>query len=823
MPQNTSLPELSLTKCWVGPLSHEAGGDESSLPVIMARGVQIKGSLFLDGRFHAEGCVRLDMAEVDGALNCDGGSFKNSEGVALDAEGAKIGGPVSLQKNFESEGRVLLKSAEIGGALMCDGSFRNANGVALSAEAAKIGGAVFLHDNFESEGEVLFGGADIGGALNCDGGSFENAKRVALSAYGAKIGGDVFLGHKNECKGQVQLDRSEIRGRLNCEGGVFENAGGVALSAQGAKIGGDVSFCESRCKGEVSLTCAEIGGALNCDGSFENTYGVALRAEAARIRGAVCLHHNFRSEGEVLLSRAEIGGPLNCDGGHFKNVNRWASTNTIPVALSAYGAKIGGDVFLGNKNRSQGQVLLDRAEIGGALNCTGGVFENADGAALSALGAKIGGDVCLCESRCKGEVLLTYAEIGGALNCDGSFENTYRVALRVEAARIGGAVCLHHNFKSEGEVLLSRAEIGGALHCNGGTFKNANGKALNANYAKIGRDVILELAVEGTIFLEGASIAGDLTLSSKRISKASSAPAAGAILSLQRTNIMGTLDLQDMPKDVKTKVDLGDTSCNVFRIGVSNLEEKHELELHGFVYRRIESEEHPKTQLKWLCHQLGAAKKQGGKEYRPQPYRQFANSLRAHGHDAEARACLIRMANDRRIRANLSWPSHAWQWVLWVTIRNGHQPLRALYFLLGLWALGFLAFGWGYQKRVMEPSDKYAYEDLKKGGALPGQYDPFCATVYAINSVLPIISLGQRDRWHPRDAPTTIPPTNAQGSLYGIVCEASFTGHWDPNGKWVEPSTLATSLAVLRWAWVVLGWFFASMLVVGISGLVGRE
>jgi hypothetical protein len=665
--QNTSLPELRLTKCWVGPLSHDAEGGAPSPPVIMACGVRIKGSLFLDGRFHAEGCVSLDMAEVGGALNCDGGRFKNAEGVALDAEGAKIGGAVFLQKDFQSEGRVLLKSAEIRGALICDGSFKNVNGVALSAEAAKIGGAVFLLKNFKSEGEVLFGYAGIGGALNCSGGSFENAKGMALSVYGAKIGGDVFLGNKNRCKGQVQLDGAEIRGQLNCDDGVFENADGVALSAQGAKIAGDV--------------------------------------------------------------------------------------------------------YLGDKSQSKGEVL-DRAPNG---------------------------------------------------------------------------------FRSDGKVLLDRAEIGGALHCEGGVFKNANGTAFNGNYAKIGRDVILELAVEGKTLLEGASIAGDLTLWSTRID-ACPAPAIDAFLGLQRADIRGALDLRRMPKNARTTVDLSDTSCTVFRKAASIAPEKqklkqwpvqlmqklkqkfgqkpkqeleHELELHGFVYRRIESLEPPKTQLEWLSKQLGA-KKKGGKEYRPQPYRQFANSLRTHGHDAEARACLISMAKDRRIRANLSWRSHAWQWVLWHTIRNGHQPLRALYFLIGLWAIGFVAFGWGYQKGVMEPTDKYAYDDLIKNGVgLPGQYDPFCALVYAVDSILPIVSLGQRDRWHPRAPPTiaaqtATPQTKEHGSLYGFFCEASFTLNWDPHQNWAE-STLATSLAVLRWTLVVLGWFFGSMLVVGISGLVGRE
>jgi hypothetical protein len=376
---------------------------------------------------------------------------------------------------------------------------------------------------------------------------------------------------------------------------------------------------------------------------------------------------------------------------------------------------------------------------------------------------------------------------------------------------------------------------------------DASDAALNADYAKICRDVTLEFAVKGVISLEGASVAGDLILSSKRIDKVSPAPATGAILRLQRADIRGALDLHELPKDAKTEVDLSDASCNVLKKNIPRrpqlkqrltqltrkLQQKFErkpdpelmqkLKLEGFVYRRIESQGDPRAQLNWLREQLRAAKKERRGEYRPQPYRQFANSLRAHGHDADARKCLISMAKDRRKSADLSWPSRAWQRILWCTIRNGHEPLRALYFLLGLWVIGFLAFGWGYQKHVLAPSDHYAYDDLTHDKALPGQYVPFCAPIYAIDTGLPIISLGERDRWYPRAVLTKIPKTEAHSPLYGNVCEASFTRRWDPDGKWIDASTLATLLAVGRWVYVVLGWFFASMLVAGISGLVGRE
>jgi hypothetical protein len=40
---------------------------------------------------------------------------------------------------------------------------------------------------------------------------------------------------------------------------------------------------------------------------------------------------------------------------------------------------------------------------------------------------------------------------------------------------------------------------------------------------------------------------------------------------------------------------------------------------------------------------------------------------------------------------------------------------------------------------------------------------------------------------------------------------------------WVGAPALATALAVYRWFHIALGWFLATMLVAGISGLVGRE
>jgi hypothetical protein len=461
---------------------------------------------------------------------------------------------------------------------------------------------------------------------------------------------------------------------------------------------------------------------------------------------------------------------------------------------------------------AEGEVRLYGAEISGNLECDGGSFKNTDGIGLEGTGVKIHGSVMLRKDHtpegknflAEGEVRLLRADIGGDLDCGGGkFINRTRVTLTAERAKIGGAVLLRRGFYSEGEVRVRNAQIGGVLACNGGNFQNPDRPALNAYGVKIAGTVLLgkDFDAKGEVRLKNAEIRGELLVVGARI---------GA----------------------KTVLNFSDTSCDVFEDSPESWpQEKGNLVLDGFVYRRIKP---TSGRLNWLRLQLPRDRRERGGKFRPQPYRQLASVLRLQGHDAEAKSNLIGMANDRRRWANLGWASRAWQGVLWLTIGSGYQPLRSLYCLLGLWIIGFLTFGWGYQRQVIVPTDKVAYESLASDKTLPGQFEPFCAPVYAIDTALPIINLGQRDHWHPG----TLPPKDTQpimsrpkptqseipSSLYYAICEESFTRDWgDPRSKWVEPSTLAPLLAAVRWVYIVGGWFLASMLVAGVSGLIGRE
>lgn len=72
------------------------------------------------------------------------------------AQWANIKGPVLLRNGFSAEGEVRLFGAKIGGNLECDnGSFKNANGMALTAERANVGGSVLLRNVFNATSAYL--------------------------------------------------------------------------------------------------------------------------------------------------------------------------------------------------------------------------------------------------------------------------------------------------------------------------------------------------------------------------------------------------------------------------------------------------------------------------------------------------------------------------------------------------------------------------------------------------------------------------------------------------------------------------------------------
>jgi sRNA-binding regulator protein Hfq len=150
---------------------------------LSADGMLAHGSVLLRNGFVSEGEVKLLGAQIGGNLDFSGAALSNPllpgtslGGDALTADRIVVKAGIFLGNGFRADGEVRLLGAQIDGDLDCQGGtfkapIREGNR-ALSAHSVAVNGNVFLRNGFCSNGDVGFSGARIEGNLECTGGAF---------------------------------------------------------------------------------------------------------------------------------------------------------------------------------------------------------------------------------------------------------------------------------------------------------------------------------------------------------------------------------------------------------------------------------------------------------------------------------------------------------------------------------------------------------------------------------------------------------------------------------------------------------------------------
>ena len=495
---------------------------------------------------------------------------------------------------------------------------------------------------------------------------------------------------------------------------------GVKLG--GAYITGDLDLSFGTERGATGLFRCRMDGDLDAlQSRFEllslkGTSLKSLNAQGAQIKGAVFLNGDFEAEGEVSLSGARIGGQLACEGGTFQNPDGHA--------IDAQDAEIKGSVFLSNGFTVEGEVSLSGAQIGVQLACGGGKFQNPNGHAINAQGSEIKGDVFLSNDfAATGEVRLSGARIGGQLDCTGgTFQNPNDHAIHAQGAEIKGGVFLSDGFAATGEVSLSGSQIGGQLDCDGGTFQNPNGHAINAQRMTVAESFIFRgVTIDaGSVYLASAHVGG-------LVDDLSSWPEGGRVI------------------------------------------------LDGFTYDKISASFVDSARcLDWL-----ARGDTWGAKFFPQPYGQLARVLRDMGHERAAKDVLV--ARERKIAAE-EWAraqsrSRIWSrafgrilrarfssWMARLShalIDFGHRPLKALWWLVGLWIIATALAQWAWVQGDMVPNSDViltsqnwaaihaathpadSWADTPEGQG----WESFSSLAWGLDLVIPILDLGQTEAW----------------------------------------------------------------------------
>jgi hypothetical protein len=244
----------------------QLNGTDSEGNALVAGGLKVGGSVYLDNRFTAAGAVWLARADIAGDLACDGAQLgSNRDGIGLLAEGVKVGGEVFLREGFTADGAVRLLGAAIAGDLSLSGARlgRDLGGNALVADRMKVGGEVHLHHGFTADGAIALTGADITGDLSLSGAQLTGTDDDgnALVADGIRVGAAVLLDQEFTAAGTVSFNSARA-GQLVLSPAKLLGADEITFdfTAAEAQIDGVLRWApDGQFSGRVNLQDARVG------------------------------------------------------------------------------------------------------------------------------------------------------------------------------------------------------------------------------------------------------------------------------------------------------------------------------------------------------------------------------------------------------------------------------------------------------------------------------------------------------------------------------------------------------------------------------------
>jgi hypothetical protein len=141
---------------------------------------------------------------------------------------------------------------------------------------------------------------------------------------------------------------------------------------------------------------------------------------------------------------------------------------------------------------------------------------------------------------------------------------------------------------------------------------------------------------------------------------------------------------------------------------------------------------------------------------------------------------------------------HGWRRVadtlLYGTVEYGYVPMLAGAWILGFVGLGAILFFFGYHAGLIVPTEKEAFDAYVQNKRPPAGYQWFNSIIYSLESFLPLVQLFVLSHWL---------PDPRRGRPYVRVS----------SGRWLRS---------YLWVHVLAGWFFTTMLVAGLSGLVKK-
>ncbi|WP_309109894.1 hypothetical protein [Saccharothrix sp.] len=675
--------------------------------------VKLAGALLAQG-VSVSGELRMAGAQVGGNCNFSSGSLNNPHAHSVNATGMHVGGNL-LFNNSTIFGTVLLANARVDSALTLRGASVAAGKVDEEAgldphadptstvvlDRVTVDGDVQLDREFSSAGTVRMVNARLGGTLSLSGGHFD-AEDHAL--------GD----------GVDSAEAAAESGSDEPDGGESDGAEPGSAKSAGAEPGGDnqagagPSNVKQAGAGPGSGEPGGNGFGGGAAGGGAGSSGWVARVEAARTAAAglagTVRARVGKESGETAPVRAEsalepsepvakkagaASGPRlhRLMGDRQSGGERVAEPTGFGRALHLDGAQVGGDL-IARQAFVRGQIRMVDLQVKGSLTLDGSALDNPRADAVLGNRSNIGSNLTAREVEVAGGLELRGVRIGANLDLRGSRitqPGRYRhMPAGKPSLDVGGAVIGRDlicaggakEFVAHGGVRARRAQVGRMANFSGAVLGDKlDSHALNA----------LGLQVQELVLTPVSPPRGDVTLRQVRCTSLDD--------NENFWSATGWIDLEEFRYDsLRNPIDLRD-------------------------------DDEVDRRLRWLRQAMRRA-------YRPGPYDQFADMLRACGNDEHAATVLVekQRLRYRAVAEGRRWLRPLvllWSWLQRSMVGYGYRPARALAWLVVSWVLGSVWFSVGEPLEVINSDDRL----------------PWNPWLFTIDLVVPIVDFGNKNRW----------------------------------------------------------------------------
>lgn len=619
------------------------------------------------------------------------------------AEELRTDGELNLH-SLSCTGVLDLDNTHISGPLtLTNAQLANPGGVALRADTAEFGGDVLCNGDFRAEGAVRMAGVRIKGELDLTSAQFTNPGHIAVQADSAQIGGDL-VAFDLRAVGQICLNAATIGRSLMIANSTIHAPDQDALQCRAARVAGRILAGGCAITGGFSLMAARVEDWIDLGDTVisapDTTAVNAVDLHAAGGFGGMGLHVT----GELTLSSAHIAKVLSFSGATLSNPGA--------DALSATKLTVDGNAHFDEEFAATGRIGLPGAHIRGQLNFADAALSNPGGSALYAAALEVDSTMTAIGGRFDGRLHINGARIGADLMLDGATLVNDGDALMAEDLTVGRNLRLCHGFSCTGQIALGGTRVGHQVILRGATLANPDDLAVQASHLTVGEDIFAdeEFTVHGSLDLSPCRVSGTIALATENI--------AGTVhLGRARADL---LRLTGKPRG---EILLTDLTVRMLEHYPEDWPDGGKLDLQGLTYTSLQPLDLPVGQwLKWLRRGLPEG-------YRPQPYAQLATMLRTVGNDRDSRVVLL--ARQRHRRKHLPLWSKPWGWLQDLAVGYGYVPWRAAGWLGVLWLAGWLYFR--DQQPLPQP---------------PGSTTDYQPALYALDLLLPVLSIGQRTAIH---------------------------------------------------------------------------